>query len=276
MNRTLTALFVAAAFAAPAAAQCGFNDMQFSVSPANPTVGQPITITGTNTSTGCIWNLSDSCLIDFVKKTDCNGPAVFTPACAQVITPIQPGTSKSFTWDQKDDFGTQVAPGNYAFDVKLTNQNGQPLNHCITFSISGGCTTPPILYGSPDPGTGGIVPTIGTSGGLPQIGNGSFTIDIQSGLGGAPALLFISANSTNFPAPWGTLLVDLTPPFIQLPFALGGAAGAPGAGSLVLPAPIPNNGGLVGATVFMQCLIGDAGSSDNISHTAGLTFGICP
>ncbi|MFG0316672.1 MAG: hypothetical protein ACF8XB_05325 [Planctomycetota bacterium JB042] len=276
MIRVLVTLAAASALAGPAVAQCGFNDMQFSVSPPSPAVGQPITITGTNTSSGCIWNQNDACLIDFVKKTDCNGAAVFSPICLQVITPIQPGASSSFTWDQKDDLGQPVAAGTYAFDIKLTNMNGQSLSFCVPVTIGPSCPTPPTAYGAGNPGTGGLVPTLGASGGQPQIGNPSFALDIANGLGGAPAILFVSPNPANLPVSFGTLLVDLTPPFLQLPFTLGGAAGVGGAGSAVIPAPIPNDANLIGAVVHLQCMVGDPASSDGISHTAGLTFGVCP
>jgi len=268
-------LFVVASISTPAFAQCGFNDMQFSVTPANPTVGQPITITGTNTSSGCIWNQSDSCLIDFVKKFDCNGATVLSPACLQVITPINPGFSTAFTWDQLDDNGVQVPAGAYVFDISLTNFNGQSLSHCIAFSIGGGSCPPASNYGSASVGTGGIAPTLTTAGGLPQIGNVSFALQIANGLGGADSLTFVGLTPTTVNAPWGTLLVDLTPPFLQLPLPLGGGAGVPGAGGLTLPAPLPNDGTLVGISVYLQTMIADGGSTGGISHSPGLTFTFC-
>ena len=276
MKRLLATAAVVTSLAGSALAQCGFNDMQFSVSPANPTVGQPITITATNTAQICIWNQSDACLVDFVRKLDCNGAAVLTPLCLQVITPINPGQSSSFTWDQLDDSGQPVTAGTYAFDITLVNFNGQSLSHCITFTITGSSCPTPSNYGAAGAGTGGIAPTLTTAGGLPQIGNASFALQIGNGLGGASSLTFVGLNQASVGAPWGTLLVDLSPPFLQLGLPLGGTPGAPGAGGVTLPAPLPNDGSLVGFSVHLQTLIDDPGSSGGISHSPGLTITFCP
>ncbi|QAA77296.1 MAG: hypothetical protein BIP78_1530 [Candidatus Bipolaricaulis sibiricus] len=54
------------------------------------------------------------------------GQVVFTPFAAMVITPVAPGTSRSWTWDGRDSFGAQVPPGTYT--VELQTQNAGTLS----------------------------------------------------------------------------------------------------------------------------------------------------
>lgn len=267
-------LAIALCPAAAAQVPCGsIPGVTVQVSPSPAQLGQPITITLFNNSNVQL-DLPDACLIDSVHPgTTCSTVPVMVPICAQVITPIPPGTSKSFVWDQKDDLGKQVAPGFYSFKIKFFTPGGSD-SCCPSVEIVDPCPDP-VHYGQGDTGTGGIVPEIGSVGD-PQVGNQNFQIVLQRAVGGAPAGLFVGAAPASIPAPWGTFLVSLTPPPIALFFQVGGTPGAPGQGSAVIPAPIPNNPGLAGASAYLQALFQDPGSSGGISHTDGLRVDICP
>jgi hypothetical protein len=51
------------------------------------------------------------------------GERVFTPIAAEVITPLDPGQSKSWTWDQNDSEGMQVPPSTYRGVINLSVGN---------------------------------------------------------------------------------------------------------------------------------------------------------
>ncbi|MFG0318034.1 MAG: integrin alpha, partial [Planctomycetota bacterium JB042] len=130
-------------------------------------------------------------------------------------------------------------------------------------------------YGSGSPGSGGRTPVIRSIGSLPRIGSGAFRLEIADALGGAPCLLLIGAGSAAQATPWGSLLVDPNQPLVSIDIPLGGQAGVPGAGGVLLAPPIPSDLGLVGATVHLQVLVGDAVSSGGIAHSAGLRLTVC-
>ncbi len=62
---------------------------------------------------------------------DSNGNSVFSPfICILIIIPIAPGQTHDFTWNQTDNFGNQVPPGNYTVTMNL--QNGSTVNLPLT------------------------------------------------------------------------------------------------------------------------------------------------
>jgi hypothetical protein len=130
----------------------------------------------------------------------------------------------------------------------------------------------PLTLGAGTAGTGGIVPTLSTSGGTAQIGNAGFGFAIASGRGGAPALLVLNAVETSLPFAGGTIFVL---PGVALATVLGGAPGAPGAGSATIGISIPANPALVGATVTGQAGIFDPAANSSFALTAGLRVTIC-
>jgi hypothetical protein len=60
----------------------------------------------------------------------------------------------------------------------------------------------------------------------------------------------------------GTLLVV---PLVTLPVALGGALGAPGAGTFALPLVLPGSPSTVGVNLNFQALFFDAGTPAGVS-----------
>ena len=259
---------------AGAQSSCGsIPGITVDVTPSPAPLGQPITITLKNNSNVQV-DLPDACLIDWVSTgSTCTGQTVFSPICAQVITPVPPGSSVSFVWDQKDDLGQQVPVGTYSFKIKFFTPTGSD-GCCPSVDIFNPCP-PPTHYGQGDPGSGGIVPEISSSGD-PQVGNANFQLLLKRAVGGAPTGLFLGAAPASIQTGWGTFLVSPNPPLVQLFFSVGGTPGAPGQGSAVIPAPIPNNPALAGVSAYAQALFKDVQASGGISHTDGMRIDICP
>ena len=117
-------------------------------------------------------------------------------------------------------------------------------------------------YGASNAGSGGIAP-ITTATGQPVLG-GNVTLRVDQGLGGAPGALLIGGPGSQvaFPIFGGTLSVL---PLVSLPFALGGAAGSPGAGSFALPIPIGDDPVLLGFAVYLQPVLFDPGAAAGLA-----------
>jgi choice-of-anchor B domain-containing protein len=132
---------------------------------------------------------------------------------------------------------------------------------------------PPEPYGAASPGSGGIEPTIGSSG-EPRIGT-TFTLQGGAMLGGTTAFLGLAPAPSSLPIVGITLLVDPAA-VIFLPQAVGGAVGTPGAGSAAIPIPIPADPLLDNADVFHQWLVVDPGAPGGLlSASRGLRARVC-
>ena len=257
-----------------AAAQCGAGGLQVSFSPANPTLGQTITIQVTNVSTNCVYLLPDTCLYKKVYMGQCGGTQVVPFRwCSITQQAIQPGQSFVDTWDQTTHLGAPVGPGQYFFDVTIEQQSGPPVKLCPSVWIES-CPTPPVEYGAGSPGTAGFTPGWSIQS-LPKPG-GPFVLSIDDALGGAGALLAIGAGPAQIPAPFGELLVDPNLPLLWLPFTMAGQPGIGGDGTVTFGFTVPNDQSLVGVTVYLQCLVAAPQSTDGIAHTRGLQISVCP
>jgi hypothetical protein len=116
-----------------------------------------------------------------------------------------------------------------------------------------------VPYGYPTPGPGGISPVLVC--GQPWMGNAGFSIGVNSGLGGAGALIGISTQPAFFAYGPTAIFIDPDPLnlLILQGLVLGGASGVPGAGSATFPLPLnfAPNPALAGATVFTQAIVDD-------------------
>lgn len=258
--------------AAFAQTPCGGSGLLVRVDPAEPLVGEPITVTLDN-PTAATYFLSTSCVYQAVRATDCAGSAVDTPICLFVVTPIPPGTSIAQVWPQTDFDGQQVAPGSYAFEIAFSGPAG-PEACCPVVAIRAPCAAGP-AYGAGDAGSGGFVPVLGGAG-EPQVGSNTFRLEIAGGLGGAQGALLVGGAPANLATGFGTLLVDPTPPVLLHIVTLDGPPGVAGAGSKSLPAPVPADPLLAGQSFFGQAIFLDPVSSGGRSHTQGLEVTICP
>ena len=125
-------------------------------------------------------------------------------------------------------------------------------------------------YGVGLAGSGGFVPTFSGSG-CPKIG-GLFSLKLGQGLGGASGQLFVGLAPASVPFKGGTFLVGSVA--VQFGVGLVGASGVPGAGTLTLPAGLPSDPTLVGAKVYLQVGLKDAGAVKGASLTNGLRLEI--
>jgi hypothetical protein len=130
----------------------------------------------------------------------------------------------------------------------------------------GGFTT----YGTGSAGTGGFVPAIAGVG-EPRI-NQDVEVDVSNALGGASGILIVGVGRWNVPYAGGFLLVQ--PPWTVFPFALGGAPGVGGAGSIALVDTLPADPSLVGLAVDLQADVLDHGALLGMALSNGLEMTI--
>jgi hypothetical protein len=123
-------------------------------------------------------------------------------------------------------------------------------------------------YGAGKAGSGAFTPAL-EGAGAPVVGS-AIAIDVSNGLGGAAGAVFLGLGGRLALATLGgTLLV--APPIFPVPFALGGTAGVPGAGTGSLPLSIPPNPALVGQRLNFQAMFLDPGSAGSpVSMTGGV------
>ena len=146
-----------------------------------------------------------------------------------------------------------------------------------TYSIGlqclfGTCPPPPFQnYGMGLAGTGAILPTISGAGDTTL--GGSVTVSVADGLGGTPGVIVLSTGQASIPIFGGDVLVF---PLLHLePILLDQLGGGAGAGGAAWGLGLPSTPGLVGASVYFQAGLFDAGAAQSIALTNGLkmTFG---
>jgi hypothetical protein len=134
----------------------------------------------------------------------------------------------------------------------------------------------PVNYGSGLAGTGGFVPHLASSGGVPATGNTAFAYELSGGRGGAQAGLMVSLEQRSLPAFGGTLLVSPSPSMsIQIFRTLGGAPGVGGAGSVRVTLPVSIDL-LAGLDIFAQFAVRDPLAPQGWALSDGLRFRVCP
>jgi len=227
--RPLLAACALTAFATALAAQvpCGIPGVTATVTPSNAQVGEPIQVALTN-GTGSLIQLPTSCLFG-VRAGDCDGPSIYPVGCGQVITPIEPGTTMSGTWNQTDVFGQPVAPGTYTIQIRYYDPSFATLTSCcVPVTITASFQT----YGAGCPGTLGV-PTLSGSG-TPAAGN-QITLSGGNAQPNAPVLLAVGYGTTPFPL-GPACNAEIAPlAGVLLPLAMDAA------GTFTLPVTIPPN-----------------------------------
>lgn len=134
---------------------------------------------------------------------------------------------------------------------------------------------PPTNYGTGLAGTGGFVPHLTSSGGVPAAGNTAFGLELQNGRGGATAFLMISGGQNAQPAFGGTLLVVGDPCCsVFFPVALGGTLGVGGTGSAHFTLPF-DLGRAAGFTLYAQYFVQDSGAAQGWAMSEGLRIPVC-
>lgn len=119
-------------------------------------------------------------------------------------------------------------------------------------------------YGTGTPGTGGKTPRLWATS-APRLGNTGYALTIDNGLPNAPVVGFIALRKAQFNLGGVDVWIDFAVSF-QLPIATLDAQG-----SASYPLPLPNNASLLGANVFQQAFVGDAGGAPiGFSATQGV------
>ena len=111
--------------------------------------------------------------------------------------------------------------------------------------------SPYVDLGGASAGAGGVTPRQVPSGPLAQVGNAGFALGAERFVGGAPVLLHIGLANLSLPFAGG-VLGTFEPTVFQAALLASGAPGAPGAGSVSQPLPIPAVPSLAGLELYSQ------------------------
>jgi hypothetical protein len=141
-----------------------------------------------------------------------------------------------------------------------------PADSLAEVDVNGpGCDGQQVSYGAGLAGKSAWVPLLGAVG-CPDIGE-AFTLSINSVVGGAAGLLFVGLSPAALPFKGGTFHVGTV--LLQLPIAVGGVAGTPGAGALALPVSLTDPV-LTGVNLYLQAGFADGFAIQGVSLTNGL------
>lgn len=137
---------------------------------------------------------------------------------------------------------------------------------CASPLVAGDSLT---VFGTSTVGTSGIAPRLWANQ-TPAPGASGFAFEIDRGLGGAPAVVFLAAARGSVTLAGLDLNLDLATLLPVGAVVLTGSGAGAGSGSV--PAPLPNLPNLVGVTLPTQALVFDSGSSSalGLSGTRGL------
>lgn len=98
-------------------------------------IGEPVTIT--------VKNIGDVTLTfpnsaAGLKIQNMNTGQIYNVAAAQVIKELGPGASRMITWNQEDDNGNNVTPGDYTATVQtaLSSSSAQSTSSQVSFEIT--------------------------------------------------------------------------------------------------------------------------------------------
>jgi DNA-binding beta-propeller fold protein YncE len=143
----------------------------------------------------------------------------------------------------------------------------------VAFGGSGGVVIEPYSVGSP--GKGNVTPVIWAEG-HPSLGQLSFALTLEKGVGGAPAVLVTGVAPTSIPIFGITLAVDPFKPGFFTPWAgiLSGSSGAVGAGTAKANLPLPNDSRILGLRLYSQFLVLDSNTSQGLASSRGLQVNI--
>ncbi|HEX6883546.1 MAG TPA: hypothetical protein VF530_09205 [Planctomycetota bacterium] len=131
---------------------------------------------------------------------------------------------------------------------------------------------PATNYGNGLAGTGGLVPRLRMSPGVPSLGNKDIGFRLRNARGGSTGFLIVGFAPASNPVLGGTVLVSPQNAFI-VPIALGGASGVAGEGTLDIPPQF--SPALIGIDFFAQFFVHDPLAAQGWSFSNGVTFRVC-
>ncbi len=141
-----------------------------------------------------------------------------------------------------------------------------PFDHPALYA---GSARQPVQFGAGTPGAGGFIPSL-IAIEPPSIGNPSFTLGLEHGLGGAQGVLLLDTASNPFGVPFqGTpVFVAMSSNLIVLRTGHVRSTGA-GNGWDSFSVALPSDPGLIGTSLFGQWLLLDSSSGGRFSATPG-------
>ena len=222
---------VASIVGAVASAQvpCGDPNVFIEAIPPVAPLGQLIEIKLTNNTMGSL-GVPDGCTYETLHLTSsclAAGAIRFNFACTGQVANVPAGASTSGYWDQMDDFGQQVPPGEYWASV-FYFKGGQGFGKCcFPFTIS----SPLATYCTAKPNFVGCVAGVSTSDpqAQPVSGLGDYSVTAKFVEPGKTGLLFAgTTGSAALPFPGGGVLC-IQPPIKRGPVMNSGGA-LPGCG----------------------------------------------
>ena len=205
------------------------------------------------------------------------GSPLFTNFQSMLVCEFGSGGVYAYDLDQNAD---PLPATRRAFMTGLNGAQGaalDPLSGDFVFSTFGGSHSviavrgfglpcgANVGYGQGTAGTGSIAPQLSSTGCFAR--GRDVSLDVTNGRGGAlGALLMGLAQQSTTVLGVGVLVV----PFAPMNHVLGGANGAPGAGTWSLPLVVPNDTNLLNTDFFFQAVYVDPSGPQGFSGTQGL------
>jgi len=128
---------------------------------------------------------------------------------------------------------------------------------------------PYVDLGGASSGTGGLQPRHFGAGGLPQLGNAGYSLEVVDALAGAVVLVHLGVTDLALPFLGGVLHTGT-------PTALQSVVIADGAGAASVAIPIPISASLAGLLLFSQAFVVDPGIAAGLALSNGLSLRLMP
>ena len=166
------------------------------------------------------------------------------------------------------------------FSLPYAEQDVLGVSAAGDLTLNGSLPTCPFStpIGTGSAGSGGIVPSLTSTGGAPRADNKAYGFNLTGALGGAPAFLSNSFTGTfgqrGFAMPgFGSALGASQPVVFHGTTLLGGTPGVAGSGSAFFPLPVDN--AFVGITTVARVYVLDANAGGSLSSSNGLVVTFC-
>ncbi len=153
-----------------------------------------------------------------------------------------------------------------AMNVIAQDQTIGPWDGVAVMTDHPPCTGRFLAYGTGTPGAGDITPSLG--GIFSPCAGATAALEFEGFNGGALGSLFYGIAPGAIPFKDGTLLVDVTAPFGQIPLVFPGVGA--GNGEVTLTFTYPDDASLAGVSLYVQALAADPAAPRGISMSNGL------
>lgn len=142
--------------------------------------------------------------------------------------------------------------------------NGR-INAAAALALAAGGVLGEVLpYGAGLAGTGGTIPDIDPRGGVPNLGDNDFAVQLTNAQGNAPAYFLLGFDAAALPFKGGTIHVDIAGPSFIAAFTTSNNGGA------IIPINISSDPIWEGESLYTQFVVVDAGGPLGFAMTEGL------